>query len=285
MPLHISVTAPATGLTFPVTCSDGMTVEALALQVAGLLGCSDPSLVQLQLNGRALSPSAALTDAGVQENDLVSAYAMQAGAGAAGQAGGEVGAAAAANVFAQLLAGAGNNGGALAAQQQQQQGPGTAAYAANQRRIADSLRSAAHAGACRIEHVFDSGLTDPLLWRELMLSCPMLLNQLSHHQPEMARAIRDDDPTNLRQLMMRSQLARELEAQRVEDLHRRAAANPFDVEAQKAVEEEIRRRNIHQQYLMAQEQVSEDKKRKKEKEKEKLTLSFPTFSFPRVSCG
>ena len=95
-------------------------------------------------------------------------------------------------------------------------------------------------------------LGDPALMRQLEHVCPCCIHQLSvstahssptQSQPELANAARSD-PVRFSQLLRQfrqMQADAELERQREMD---RLEANPFDVEAQRKIEEAIRQQAV-----------------------------------------
>mmetsp|Transcript_19918 Transcript_19918/g.76301 ORF Transcript_19918/g.76301 Transcript_19918/m.76301 type:complete len:429 (+) Transcript_19918:14-1300(+) len=80
--------------------------------------------------------------------------------------------------------------------------------------------------------------------RDQLLADPALLQRLLHSNPELATAVYNDDMPGL-QRILDEQHAKKLEAERQHQLRiQRLNENPFDVEAQKEIEEYIRRQNV-----------------------------------------
>ena len=84
----------------------------------------------------------------------------------------------------------------------------------------------------------------PDIQREVFLKNPHLLRQLDHINPNMAAAIRSDDPGAFRAFLIEQQMQKFM-GQRAESMEvQRLNDNPYDMEAQRAIEERIRREQV-----------------------------------------
>eukprot|EP00750_Incisomonas_marina_P002123 INCI12094.1.p1 GENE.INCI12094.1~~INCI12094.1.p1 ORF type:complete len:593 (-),score=127.39 INCI12094.1:80-1858(-) len=102
---------------------------------------------------------------------------------------------------------------------------------------------------------------DPKILREIIRVNPPMLRQLEHGNPELASAVGQDDPQVFvdvmrRQTQERQQRQRQ-QQQELAALYRRVEEDPFDVEAQKKVEEIIRARNVESNHQLAREHLPE----------------------------
>ncbi|KAJ3189532.1 DNA damage-inducible protein 1 [Irineochytrium annulatum] len=88
--------------------------------------------------------------------------------------------------------------------------------------------------------------------RQTILADPNLLRRIQSQSPELARST--SDALEFRRVYMQlERQRREAEERAREDQMRLANADPFDVEAQRRIEEEIRRENINQNWELAME--------------------------------
>ncbi|KAJ3187219.1 DNA damage-inducible protein 1 [Irineochytrium annulatum] len=88
--------------------------------------------------------------------------------------------------------------------------------------------------------------------RQTILADPNLLRRIQSQSPELARST--SDAAEFRRVYMQLEgQRREAEERAREDQMRLANADPFDVEAQRRIEEEIRRENINQNWELAME--------------------------------
>ncbi|KAI8340193.1 hypothetical protein BC941DRAFT_242008 [Chlamydoabsidia padenii] len=78
--------------------------------------------------------------------------------------------------------------------------------------------------------------------RQHVLSDPRLLQQLSNLNPDLARAARDDPTRFAAMVQQLEQSRRQAESQRAQMTAENA--DPFDVEAQKRIEDAIKQENI-----------------------------------------
>jgi len=97
----------------------------------------------------------------------------------------------------------------------------------------------------------------PDIQREVFLKNPHLLRQLDHINPNMAAAIRSDDPGAFRAFLIEQQMQKFM-GQRAESMEvQRLNDNPYDMEAQRAIEERIRREQVEMNRQLAMEHSPE----------------------------
>eukprot|EP00049_Salpingoeca_infusionum_P022242 m.5689 g.5689 ORF g.5689 m.5689 type:complete len:339 (+) comp5079_c0_seq1:316-1332(+) len=86
---------------------------------------------------------------------------------------------------------------------------------------------------------------------------PYQFSALKQSNPQLAEAIERNDLDVLEEILVRSREAKRAQQERLEAQRRRLAANPFDVEAQKEIEEEIRKQNVEEMRQHALEYMPE----------------------------
>lgn len=98
------------------------------------------------------------------------------------------------------------------------------------------------------------GLDSPALIRSMLLSNPHDLSLLKEHNPSLAEALLSGNLEMFSQVLMEQQREKALKEQ--ERLHL-YSADPFDLEAQAKIEEEIRQQNVEENMNIAMEEAPE----------------------------
>ncbi|XP_004718184.2 protein DDI1 homolog 1 [Echinops telfairi] len=98
------------------------------------------------------------------------------------------------------------------------------------------------------------GLDSPALIRSMLLSNPHDLSLLKERNPRLAEALLSGNLETFSQVLMEQQRERALKEQERIRLY---AADPFDLEAQAKIEEEIRQQNIEENMNIAMEEAPE----------------------------
>ena len=96
---------------------------------------------------------------------------------------------------------------------------------------------------------------DPRILHQIIRVNPPMMTQLENGNPQLAAAAKNENPQAFIDLVRRQAAARRNRQSReqaeLQDLYRRVEANPFDIEAQKRVEEIIRQRNVQNNHELA----------------------------------
>ena len=102
---------------------------------------------------------------------------------------------------------------------------------------------------------------DPRILREIIRVNPPMMRQLEHGNPQLAAAAASENPGDfLRVLGNQRQAQMDVKRRQQAELaalRRRIEQNPFDVEAQRRVEELIRAKNVESNHRLAQEHLPE----------------------------
>lgn len=98
------------------------------------------------------------------------------------------------------------------------------------------------------------GLDNPSLLRDMLLANPHELSLLKERNPPLAEALLSGDLQNFTKVLMEQQQER---ARRDHERLRLFSADPFDLEAQAKIEEEIRQQNIEENMTIAMEEAPE----------------------------
>ena len=102
---------------------------------------------------------------------------------------------------------------------------------------------------------------DPLVLREIIRVNPPMMTQLEHGNPDLAKAAANDNPQAFVEVLTNQNRARQQrhhqQQAELAALHRRVEENPYDIEAQKRVEEIIRARNVESNHKLAREHLPE----------------------------
>ncbi|XP_030041705.1 protein DDI1 homolog 2 isoform X2 [Microcaecilia unicolor] len=98
------------------------------------------------------------------------------------------------------------------------------------------------------------GLDNPALLREMLLSNPHELSLLKERNPPLADALLSGDLEKFIRVLLEQQQER---AKREEERIRLFSADPFDLEAQAKIEEDIRQQNIEENMTIAMEEAPE----------------------------
>ncbi|XP_041944332.1 protein DDI1 homolog 2 isoform X3 [Alosa sapidissima] len=129
---------------------------------------------------------------------------------------------------------------------QQRPGPAAAPAAA-----AAAAAPAATGGASPAS---PQGLDDPSLLREMLLANPHELSLLKERNPPLAEALLSGDLERFTKVLQEQQQDR---ARREQERIRLLTADPFDLEAQAKIEEDIRQHNIEENMTIAMEEAPE----------------------------
>lgn len=98
------------------------------------------------------------------------------------------------------------------------------------------------------------GLDDPSLLREMLLANPHELSLLKERNPPLAEALLSGDLERFTKVLLEQQQER---ARREQERIRLLTADPFDLEAQAKIEEDIRQHNIEENMTIAMEEAPE----------------------------
>ncbi|XP_053546217.1 regulatory solute carrier protein family 1 member 1 isoform X1 [Bombina bombina] len=98
------------------------------------------------------------------------------------------------------------------------------------------------------------GLDNPTLLREMLLANPHELSLLKERNPPLAEALLSGDLEKFTKVLLEQQQER---ARREQERIRLFAADPFDLEAQAKIEEDIRQQNIEENMTIAMEEAPE----------------------------
>ncbi|XP_064161205.1 protein DDI1 homolog 2 isoform X2 [Anguilla rostrata] len=98
------------------------------------------------------------------------------------------------------------------------------------------------------------GLDDPALLREMLLANPHELSLLKERNPPLAEALLSGDLERFTKVLLEQQQER---ARREQERIRLLTADPFDLEAQAKIEEDIRQHNIEENMTIAMEEAPE----------------------------
>ncbi|XP_058401305.1 protein DDI1 homolog 1 [Diceros bicornis minor] len=104
------------------------------------------------------------------------------------------------------------------------------------------------------EKMSAQGLDSPTLIRSMLLSNPHDLSLLKERNPPLAEALLSGNLETFSQVLMEQQRERAL---REQERLRLCSADPFDLEAQAKIEEEIRQQNIEENMNIAMEEAPE----------------------------
>ncbi|XP_064028228.1 LOW QUALITY PROTEIN: protein DDI1 homolog 2 [Pogoniulus pusillus] len=98
------------------------------------------------------------------------------------------------------------------------------------------------------------GLSNPVLLREMLLANPHELSLLKERNPPLAEALLSGDLEKFTRVLLEQQQDR---ARREQERIRLYSADPFDLEAQAKIEEDIRQQNIEENMTIAMEEAPE----------------------------
>nr|XP_021137826.1 protein DDI1 homolog 2 [Columba livia] len=101
---------------------------------------------------------------------------------------------------------------------------------------------------------FPQGLDNPALLREMLLANPHELSLLKERNPPLAEALLSGDLEKFTRVLLEQQKDR---ARREQERIRLYSADPFDLEAQAKIEEDIRQQNIEENMTIAMEEAPE----------------------------
>ncbi|KAM4650831.1 protein DDI1 homolog 2 [Discoglossus pictus] len=101
---------------------------------------------------------------------------------------------------------------------------------------------------------FPQGLDNPTLLREMLLANPHELSLLKERNPPLAEALLSGDLEKFTKVLLEQQQER---ARREQERIRLYSADPFDLEAQAKIEEDIRQQNIEENMTIAMEEAPE----------------------------
>lgn len=102
--------------------------------------------------------------------------------------------------------------------------------------------------------VSSQGLDNPALLRDMLLANPHELSLLKERNPALAEALLSGDLDRFTKVLLEQQQDR---ARREQERIRLLTADPFDLEAQAKIEEEIRQHNIEENMTIAMEEAPE----------------------------
>ncbi|XP_004453330.2 protein DDI1 homolog 1 [Dasypus novemcinctus] len=133
--------------------------------------------------------------------------------------------------------------------------PGTSCPRQQQQQQQQRTQAAQHAGlACGEKAEAARGLASPALIRSMLLANPHDLSLLKERNPPLAEALLSGNLETFSQVLLEQQRERAL---REQERLRLYAADPFDLEAQAKIEEEIRQQNIEENMNIAMEEAPE----------------------------
>ncbi|XP_068270655.1 protein DDI1 homolog 2 isoform X1 [Nyctibius grandis] len=101
---------------------------------------------------------------------------------------------------------------------------------------------------------FPQGLDNPALLRDMLLANPHELSLLKERNPPLAEALLSGDLEKFTRVLLEQQQDR---ARREQERIRLYSADPFDLEAQAKIEEDIRQQNIEENMTIAMEEAPE----------------------------
>ncbi|XP_068097760.1 protein DDI1 homolog 2 isoform X2 [Hyperolius riggenbachi] len=101
---------------------------------------------------------------------------------------------------------------------------------------------------------FPQGLDNPALLREMLLANPHELSLLKERNPPLAEALLSGDLEKFTRVLLEQQQER---ARREQERIRLYSADPFDLDAQAKIEEDIRQQNIEENMTIAMEEAPE----------------------------
>ncbi|RVE73464.1 hypothetical protein OJAV_G00047040 [Oryzias javanicus] len=101
---------------------------------------------------------------------------------------------------------------------------------------------------------FPQGLDDPALLQQMLLSNPHELSLLKERNPPLAEALLSGDLERFTKVLLEQQQDR---ARREQERIRLLTADPFDLEAQAKIEEDIRQHNVEENMTIAMEEAPE----------------------------
>ncbi|XP_053307928.1 protein DDI1 homolog 2 [Spea bombifrons] len=101
---------------------------------------------------------------------------------------------------------------------------------------------------------FPQGLDNPVLLREMLLANPHELSLLKERNPPLAEALLSGDIEKFTKVLLEQQQER---ARREQERIRLFSADPFDLDAQAKIEEDIRQQNIEENMTIAMEEAPE----------------------------
>ncbi|KAM4704005.1 uncharacterized protein WCC33_012462 [Rhinophrynus dorsalis] len=101
---------------------------------------------------------------------------------------------------------------------------------------------------------FPQGLDNPTLLREMLLANPHELSLLKERNPPLAEALLSGDLDKFTKVLLEQQQER---AKREQERIRLFSADPFDLDAQAKIEEDIRQQNIEENMTIAMEEAPE----------------------------
>eukprot|EP00958_Prasinococcus_capsulatus_P027331 scaffold5393_cov376-Prasinococcus_capsulatus_cf.AAC.3 len=103
----------------------------------------------------------------------------------------------------------------------------------------------------------DGSAVDPQLFIDTVKANPAILGQLHSQMPDIANAVLSGSPETLQEALRKHRRVHSeravAEKKRQAELYARLARDPFDIEAQKEIEESIRQSNVDENMAMAME--------------------------------
>ncbi|XP_075462029.1 protein DDI1 homolog 2 isoform X2 [Ascaphus truei] len=101
---------------------------------------------------------------------------------------------------------------------------------------------------------FPQGMDNPALLRDMLLAYPHELSLLKERNPPLAEALLSGDLEKFTKVLLEQQQER---ARREQERNRLFSADPFDLDAQAKIEEDIRQHNIEENMTFAMEEAPE----------------------------